>query len=214
MTKEELKKLSRENLRKSKQGSLCECYDEAFIKGYELSEKRIEELEHQLIHRNCVDCSNHSSKLKMRTLELEQKLEQAEKDLADYQFNYPTIKELSEENAKLEEENVELKEKFLTVKKDDVRKAKLNDCKTYEEKVEYLRQVANYAIFNEDISVMFWCFCQRGQIDTDQLTEARQIILKLYNAGRDVLMCRNEEKAYDNLDKAINDKSIEQFIRR
>lgn len=45
MTDEELIKLSRENLRKSKQGSLCECYDEAFIKGYKLSEKRIAELE-------------------------------------------------------------------------------------------------------------------------------------------------------------------------
>lgn len=44
MTKKELIKLSRENLRKSKQGSLCECYDEAFIKGYKLSAKRIAEL--------------------------------------------------------------------------------------------------------------------------------------------------------------------------
>ena len=35
--------------------------------------------------------------------ELEQKLEQTEKDLADYQFNYPTIKELQEENEKLKE---------------------------------------------------------------------------------------------------------------
>lgn len=32
---------------------------------------------------------------------LEQKLEQTEKDLADYQFNYPTIKELQKENAEL-----------------------------------------------------------------------------------------------------------------
>ena len=45
MTKVELIKLSRENLRKSKQGSLCECYDEAYIKGYELSEKQIAKLE-------------------------------------------------------------------------------------------------------------------------------------------------------------------------
>ena len=44
MTKKELIKLSRENLRKSKQGSLCECYDEAFIKGYKLSAKQIAEL--------------------------------------------------------------------------------------------------------------------------------------------------------------------------
>lgn len=46
----------------------------------------------------------------------------------------------------------------------------------------------------------------------DKLREARAIILMLYNAGRDVLMYRNEEKAYTNLDNAINDKSIEQFI--
>ena len=36
-----------------------------------------------------------------RITELEQKLEQTEKDLADYQFNYPTIKELEKENAEL-----------------------------------------------------------------------------------------------------------------
>ena len=33
--------------------------------------------------------------------DLEQKLEQTEKDLADYQFNYPSIKELSKENEEL-----------------------------------------------------------------------------------------------------------------
>ena len=37
--------------------------------------------------------------------ELEQKLEQTEKDLADYQFNYPTIKELQKENAELKDDN-------------------------------------------------------------------------------------------------------------
>ena len=37
----------------------------------------------------------------MRIKELEQKLEKTEKDLADYQFNYPTIKELEQENARL-----------------------------------------------------------------------------------------------------------------
>ena len=46
-----------------------------------------------------------------------------------------------------------------------------------------------------------------------QLAKAREIILKLYNAGRDVLMCRAEEKAYDNLEEAINDRSIEQFLK-
>ena len=33
--------------------------------------------------------------------DLEQKLEQTEKDLADYQFNYPTIKELEKEKCEL-----------------------------------------------------------------------------------------------------------------
>lgn len=60
MTKEELIKLSRENLRKSKQGSLCECYDEAFIKGYQLSEKRIAELEAQIEKMKCCQNCKHS----------------------------------------------------------------------------------------------------------------------------------------------------------
>ena len=47
----------------------------------------------------------------------------------------------------------------------------------------------------------------------EQLTKARDLILNLYNAGRDVLMCRNEELAYTRLDNAINDKRIEQFLK-
>lgn len=42
-------------------------------------------------------------KLYRENVELEQKLEQTEKDLADYQFNYPKIKELEKENAELKE---------------------------------------------------------------------------------------------------------------
>ena len=58
---------------------------------------------------------------------------------------------------------------------------------------------------------------QKGMFDEIEkrdikLTNAKEIILRLYNAGRDVLMCREEEKAYDNLSNAINDKSIEQFL--
>ena len=47
----------------------------------------------------------------------------------------------------------------------------------------------------------------------DQLTKAKEIILMLYNAGRDVLMCLNEEKSFSNLSDAINDKRIEQFLK-
>ena len=44
-------------------------------------------------------------KLYRENVELEQKLEQTEKDLADYQFNYPKIKELEKENAELKAKN-------------------------------------------------------------------------------------------------------------
>lgn len=73
-------------------------------------------------------------------------------------------------------ENAELKEKFLKVKEDDVRKLKLDSFKTFEEKNEYLRQVTNYALFNDDISVMLWCFVQRGDIYTEQFTKAKELL--------------------------------------
>ena len=46
-----------------------------FFCGYEQAlkdfEKENAELKNKLEHRNCLDCSNHSSKLRMKTLELE-----------------------------------------------------------------------------------------------------------------------------------------------
>jgi hypothetical protein len=92
MTKEELIKLSRENLKKSKQDSLCKCYDEAFIKGYELSKKRIEELEEKIsILLSCKKCpENKGGYICQKEYEgkcLSQKIQY--------------IKELQEENAEL-----------------------------------------------------------------------------------------------------------------
>ena len=55
--------------------------------------------------RNEIGCPCEKYKsYKDENAELERKLEQTEKDLADYQFNYPTIKELQEEIAELKEE--------------------------------------------------------------------------------------------------------------
>lgn len=64
--------------------SVCEkrtCIDsvkQAYLAGAEPREKQIAELEkenadlkNKLEHRNCLDCSNHSSKLRMRNLDLE-----------------------------------------------------------------------------------------------------------------------------------------------
>ena len=62
----------------------------------------IAELENKIadIKANC-DLAIEGRDLKID--ELEQKLEQTEKDLADYQFNYPKIKELEKENAELKD---------------------------------------------------------------------------------------------------------------
>jgi hypothetical protein len=76
MTKEELEKEAEEKYGEvDREFIACQDEGEVFNIGYVLGaeprEKRIAELEHQLTHRNCVDCSNHSSKLRMRNLELE-----------------------------------------------------------------------------------------------------------------------------------------------
>ena len=73
-----------------------------------LKDMRIAELEHQLTHRNCVDCSNHSSNLRMRNLELEKENAELEDKLAnaDYQLEGRDIKikDLEKENAELKEQ--------------------------------------------------------------------------------------------------------------
>lgn len=51
--------------------------------------------------------------LKKENAELEQKLEQTEKDLTDYQFNYPKIKDLEKENTALKEELKDANEKVV-----------------------------------------------------------------------------------------------------
>ena len=52
---------------------IAELEDKLANADYQLESRdiKIKELEHQLTHRNCLDCSNHSSKLRMRNLELE-----------------------------------------------------------------------------------------------------------------------------------------------
>ena len=44
-------------------------------------DKENAELKHQLAHRNCLDCSNHSSKLRMRNLDLEKENAELKKQL-------------------------------------------------------------------------------------------------------------------------------------
>lgn len=82
---------------------------------------KIAELEHQLTHRNCVDCSNHSSKLKMKVLELEKentelktkKIPQLERKIASIRGSHRVdVKKLNaktEHVERLQKENAELK---------------------------------------------------------------------------------------------------------
>lgn len=51
-----------------------------------------------------------------RITDLENKLEQTEKDLADYQFNYPATKELQKENAELKKGKGLMKELLIALK--------------------------------------------------------------------------------------------------
>ena len=86
------------------------------------------------------DCDFALEGRDVKIMELEQKLEQTEKDLADYQFNYPTIKELEKENAELKEQNNHLYNDLTMTeaenagRKDQLTKAKelLNEFMKYE----------------------------------------------------------------------------------
>ena len=129
--------------------------------------------------------------------ELEEKLEQTEKDLADYQFNYPTIQVL-------EAEVKEWKDKAdLWCKTANLKDHNIMINKELEKENARLKEINTHTLSQLNLD--------NGELIIE-LTKAKEIILRLYNAGRDVLMCRAEEKAYDNLSNAINDKSIEQFL--
>lgn len=67
--------------------------------------------------------------------ELEQKLEQTEKDLADYQFNYPTIKELEKEKCEL---------LGIIQEKDKAIKKLIADMAGLEEELEKMTSVAEH----------------------------------------------------------------------
>ena len=99
MTKEEIIKEAQEQV------NYCTpIYSESFIQGYlasaEPREKRITELEHQLTHRNCLDCSNHSSNLRMRNLALEKENAELRK-VAEFQQSSNMSRHF--ENKKLKE---------------------------------------------------------------------------------------------------------------
>lgn len=175
--------------------------------------ERIAELEEKLERKECgnkllADKLEDVTKVK---IELEQKLEQIKdekfgKALSQIKHDREVVIEYNE---RLQKENTELKEQLKTSYRKGMRhmaKALKDYDRTDGAWTDYFEHTVDKVLQREQVD-----FKEYGTL-ADQLTEAKKIILMLYNAGRDVLMCRNEEKAYDNLSKAVNDKSIEQFI--
>jgi hypothetical protein len=122
-----------------------------------------------------------------------------------YWEGFDTAKnEMEKRIVELEKEKVDLKERLLKVEDAYKRKFdaewRLNDL--------YQKALTDFANAEKCSREYF----TRYRTVLDRCIKAKDIILKLYNAGRDVLMCRTEEKAYDNLSEAINDRSIEQFL--
>ena len=134
---------------------------------------------------NCIDCryslikDGHSKCtyeegecIKINVLEkenavLERKLEQTEKDLADYQFNYPTIKELQKENAELKKK-VSYLEDNLRVARKDREKLQLDVAKGLKEFVTDFPATAFRYLANEKY--------------IEQLSKAKEIIRELLNS--------------------------------
>ena len=75
---------------------------------------------------------------KNKIAELERKLEQTEKDLTDYQFNYPKIKELEKENATLK--------KQLEALSGDIPWSKLKDVSEVTKKLTEVKEIIKFLI--------------------------------------------------------------------
>lgn len=110
----ESKNLMVQTMYEYKQEEIAEL-EKACEETQELLDKQIEatyrldkenaELKNKLEYRNCVDCSNHSSKLRMRTLELEKEnaeLKKLKRECetslcrAEYQYNYEQLTKAKE----------------------------------------------------------------------------------------------------------------------
>lgn len=105
-----------------------------------------------------------------RIAELEQKLEQTEKDLADYQFNYPTIKELQKENTELKKDNE-------GYEKDNARLVQqYNDLQKENAELKGLKDVATLISANNDTVVTLMQLNNMLVGKNQQLTKAKEII--------------------------------------
>ena len=68
---------------------------------------------------------------------------------------------------------------------------------------------------NEKLTKMLRHIGSQTYQNQTKIEEAKEIILNLYNAGRDTLMCleTDREEVIKRLEKAINDKRIKTFLK-
>ena len=160
MTKEELKQEAEEYLKNLDECKTKDMMRNAYLAGAEQIEKRI--------------------------AELERKLEQTEKDLADYQFNYPTIKELEKENAEFKEQLYAFDEEREKLRKENTELKADNDAikfaMTMSEKVEKQLREEN-AKLKEKLKPenCLKLLAKEGYIKftSEQLTKARELLERL-----------------------------------
>jgi hypothetical protein len=142
-----------------------------------------------------------------RIAELERKLEQTENDLADYQFNYPTIKELQKENADLKEE---------------INKIAFARGNLEEENAELkgLKDVATLIRANNDTVTTLMQLNNMLVSKNQQLTKAKELLERLLitSCNSDVLNllpnCSEVLKVRVEAEQFLNDNSTYERIQK
>lgn len=152
--------------------------------------------------------------------DLEQKLEQTEKELADYQFNYQKIKELEKENANLRERLAFARAEFQRQYKENAElKKSVNNWLKYEKETQYHKSIikdlkTEIAELKETLKTYNGCgdwdndfhacrvYLQHEELQkyVDQLTKAKKLLKQFLEA-------KNNEDTY----KA--EWEAEQFIK-
>lgn len=120
-----------------KEKRIAELEDKLANADYQLEGRdiKIKELEHQLVHRNCLDCSNHSSNLRMRNLELEKENEQIKNSDTLCKLIGEQKRKITELEDKLANADYQLEGRDLEIKelKQQIEKMKrCNICKHYQ----------------------------------------------------------------------------------
>ena len=212
-----------EHLEPQSMTALFEQVEEEFKQEQRLKEleKENEEMKMQLYAFD-----EEREKLRKENAKLERKLEEIEKDLADYQFNYPTIKELQKENALLKEENKRLLKEWRTMNKEkenaeqEIERWKIDWEKTIRQENEENLNCAKLAIDKHDLQEkVAELDCQmKRNISCYSCKNATEVCFKneigcpceKYESYKDKIA--ELEKHFDNA-KYLNDKLLDDTLK-